>query len=85
MTVCDNEGNLRFVSLDAILENRKILEILTNSYKTQEKTPRKLPPGVARYLTGFYASERGSGYRWNTEHYGTRNRVLSGAVYGPYI
>ena len=32
----------------------------------------------ARYLTGLYASERGSGYGWDTDHYGTRNWVLRG-------
>ena len=38
-----------------------------------------------RYLTDLYASERGSGYGRGTDHYGTRNWVLRGAVNGPYI
>ena len=39
----------------------------------------------ARYLAGLYASERGSGYGWDTDHYGTCDWVLRGAVNGPYI
>ena len=39
--------------------------------------------GVLDTLLGFYASERGFGYRWNTDHYGTRNRVLSGGRLWP--
>ena len=37
----------------------------------------------ARYLAGSYASERGSGYGWNTDHYGARNRVLRGGRLWP--
>ena len=46
MTVYDSEGNLQSVPLRAVLENRKTMEIIINSYKTQERTPRKAVPGV---------------------------------------
>ena len=35
--------------------------------------------GCARYLTGLYASKRGSGYGWDTDYYGTREGVRHSA------
>ena len=34
----------------------------------------------ARYLTGLYASERGSGYGCNTDYYGIRDWELGGGA-----
>ena len=46
MSKWDSEGHALFVNAGTILGSCKSMNIIIDSYKTQENTPRNLPPGV---------------------------------------